>query len=585
MKFLYQKKKGEKILLWNIKDMDFIDYLVKKKILTEDQKKWLEEKIRKTGLSLEELILQEKIIEEKELFKIKCQFFKIPLKEISGKEIFSDILFIIPKESVEFYKMIPLAMDKEKKVLDVGMVFPENSQAQEALKFLTRQQKFSFNVFLITFSDFKKCLENYQAPEREMESALERLKQELKVEPKKQELQKEILGRMVEEAPIIKMVGVILRQAFEGGASDIHIEPMSAKLKVRYRLNGLLYSSLFLPLSVHPAVMARIKILSGLKIDETRIPQDGRFSAKFNDKKIDLRVSTFPTAFGEKVAMRVLDPEAGIKNLDDLGFKGRNLKIIQDALKKSYGFILVTGPTGCGKTTTLYTLLKILNKDEVNIVTLEDPIEYFIEGINQSQIKPQIDYTFARGLRHILRQDPDIIMVGEIRDEETASLAIHAALTGHLVLSTLHTSSAIAVIPRLIDMGIKPFLLPPTLRLITSQRLIRTLCPLCKEKIKATGEYENFIIKQSKIKPPFYIYKAHGCKACNFKGYSGRIGISEVIKMTDNLAKMIVGNSVETEILKEARNQGMTTITEDGILKVLQGITSMEEVMKETEEV
>ena len=585
MKFLYQKKKGEKILLWNIKDMDFIDYLVKKKILTEDQKKWLEEKIRKTGLSLEELILQEKIIEEKELFKIKCQFFKIPLKEISGKEIFSDILFIIPKESVEFYKMIPLAMDKEKKVLDVGMVFPENSQAQEALKFLTRQQKFSFNVFLITFSDFKKCLENYQAPEREMESALERLKQELKVEPKKQELQKEILGRMVEEAPIIKMVGVILRQAFEGGASDIHIEPMSAKLKVRYRLNGLLYSSLFLPLSVHPAVMARIKILSGLKIDETRIPQDGRFSAKFNDKKIDLRVSTFPTAFGEKVAMRVLDPEAGIKNLDDLGFKGRNLKIIQDALKKSYGFILVTGPTGCGKTTTLYTLLKILNKDEVNIVTLEDPIEYFIEGINQSQIKPQIDYTFARGLRHILRQDPDIIMVGEIRDEETASLAIHAALTGHLVLSTLHTSSAIAVIPRLIDMGIKPFLLPPTLRLITSQRLIRTLCPLCKEKIKATGEYKNFIIKQSKIKPPFYIYKAHGCKACNFKGYSGRIGISEVIKMTDNLAKMIVGNSVETEILKEARNQGMTTITEDGILKVLQGITSMEEVMKETEEV
>ena len=585
MKFLYQKKKGEKILLWNIKDMDFIDYLVKKKILTEDQKKWLKEKIRKTGLSLEELILQEKIIEEKELFKIKCQFFKIPLKEISGKEIFSDILFIIPKESVEFYKMIPLAMDKEKKVLDVGMVFPENSQAQEALKFLTRQQKFSFNVFLITFSDFKKCLENYQAPEREMESALERLKQELKVEPKKQELQKEILGRMVEEAPIIKMVGVILRQAFEGGASDIHIEPMSAKLKVRYRLNGLLYSSLFLPLSVHPAVMARIKILSGLKIDETRIPQDGRFSAKFNDKKIDLRVSTFPTAFGEKVAMRVLDPEAGIKNLDDLGFKGRNLKIIQDALKKSYGFILVTGPTGCGKTTTLYTLLKILNKDEVNIVTLEDPIEYFIEGINQSQIKPQIDYTFARGLRHILRQDPDIIMVGEIRDEETASLAIHAALTGHLVLSTLHTSSAIAVIPRLIDMGIKPFLLPPTLRLITSQRLIRTLCPLCKEKIKATGEYENFIIKQSKIKPPFYIYKAHGCKACNFKGYSGRIGISEVIKMTDSLAKMIVGNSVETEILKEARNQGMTTITEDGILKVLQGITSMEEVMKETEEV
>jgi type IV pilus assembly protein PilB len=576
--------------------MNFIDYLVKKNFLTEEQKKRFESEIKKTGSCLEELILNEKIIEEKELFKAKSQFFKVRLKEILEKEISSNILSIIPKESVEFYKMIPLAIDKEKKILDVGMIFPENPQAQEALKFLTRQQKFSFNVFLITFSDFKKCLENYQTVGKEVESALERLKEELKAESKKETSQKETLSRLVEEAPIIKMVGVILRQAFEGGASDIHIEPTAAKLKIRYRLNGLLYSSLFLPLNVHSAVMARIKILSGLKIDETRVPQDGRFSTKFGEKKIDLRVSTFPTAFGEKVAIRILDPEAGTKTLDDLGFQGRNLDIIQGALKKTYGFILITGPTGCGKTTTLYALLKILNKDEVNIVTLEDPIEYCIEGINQSQVKPQIDYTFARGLRQILRQDPDIIMVGEIRDEETASLAIHAALTGHLVLSTLHTSNAASVVPRLVDMGIKPFLIPPTLSLVISQRLIRTLCPLCKEKIKASGQYEDYIlntikgfpveiVKKLNIKSPIYIYGAKGCEKCNFKGYAGRIGISEAMKMTDVLGKIIIKNSAESEILEEARKQGMMTIAEDGILKVLQGFTSMEEVMREVEEV
>jgi type IV pilus assembly protein PilB len=576
--------------------MNFIDYLVKKNFLTEEQKKRFESEIKKTGSCLEELILNEKIIEEKELFKAKSQFFKVRLKEILEKEISSNILSIIPKESVEFYKMIPLAIDKEKKILDVGMIFPENPQAQEALKFLTRQQKFSFNVFLITFSDFKKCLENYQTVGKEVESALERLKEELKAESKKETSQKETLSRLVEEAPIIKMVGVILRQAFEGGASDIHIEPTAAKLKIRYRLNGLLYSSLFLPLNVHSAVMARIKILSGLKIDETRVPQDGRFSTKFGEKKIDLRVSTFPTAFGEKVAIRILDPEAGTKTLDDLGFQGRNLDIIQGALKKTYGFILITGPTGCGKTTTLYALLKILNKDEVNIVTLEDPIEYCIEGINQSQVKPQIDYTFARGLRQILRQDPDIIMVGEIRDEETASLAIHAALTGHLVLSTLHTSNAASVVPRLVDMGIKPFLIPPTLSLVISQRLIRTLCPLCKEKIKASGQYEDYIlntikgfpveiVKKLNIKSPIYVYRAKGCEKCNFKGYAGRIGISEAMKMTDVLGKIIIKNSAESEILEEARKQGMMTIAEDGILKVLQGFTSMEEVMREVEEV
>ncbi len=575
--------------------MSFSDYLIEKKVLTKGQIEGLEKEIEKDSLKLEELILKKKLLEEKELFKLKSQCYKIPLKEIDGKEIPVEVFDFIPKESVEFYKILPLSFNKKESVLEVGMVFPEDIQAQEALKFLARQQKFSLKIFLIALSDFKKYFESYETPEREVVLALEKLKDEIRDESKKKEIKKEVLGRLVEEAPIIKMVGVILRQAIEGSASDIHIEPGPEKLKIRYRLHSILYPSLFLPLKIHPAIVARIKILSGLKIDETRLPQDGRFSTTFGDKKYDFRVSSFPTNLGEKIAIRILDPSQGIKPLNELGLQDRNLEVIQEIIKKPYGLILVTGPTGCGKTTTLYSLLKILNREEVNIITLEDPIEYSIQGINQSQVNPQIDYTFARGLRQILRQDPDIVMVGEIRDNETAALAIHAALTGHLVLSTLHTSNVTSVIPRLIDMGIKPFLIPPTLILAANQRLIRVLCS-CKEKVRASKEQEKIILAKIKdlisqnkeilkINPPFFVYQSKGCKKCNFRGYSGRTGIYEVLKMTNNLAKIILENCDEAEILKEARSQRMTTMFEDGLLKVLQGITSFEEIIRVSEEI
>jgi len=575
--------------------MDLLPFLIKKKIINQGQAAVLKSKLEKAGVSLEELLLMEKIIGEGELFKLKSEILKVPLKEEVSENIPREVISLIPKESVEFYKMVPLSLNKGKGILEVGMVFPEDSRAQEALKFLARQEKLSLKIFLITFSTFKNYFNRYQAPEKEMEKALETLEEELEKEKKKGVPEELETVQLTEEAPIIKMVAVILREAVEGRASDIHIEPTRENLKVRYRMDGILYPSLFLPLKVHPAIVARIKILSNLKIDETRMPQDGRFSATISGKKIDFRVSTFPTSLGEKVAMRVLDPEEGLKSLTDLGLREKNFQLIKEGLEKNFGMILATGPTGSGKTTTLYAILRMLNKESVNIVTLEDPVEYFIPGVNQSQVNPEINYTFARGLRQILRQDPDIIMVGEIRDEETASLAIHAALTGHLVLSTLHTTTAAGVIPRLIDMGIEPFLLPPSLNVMISQRLLRRLCPFCKEKKKLEGEEKKYVLEKLKALPDkiageikakneIYVYKAVGCKKCKFKGYAGRVGVYEVIKMTNSLAALINKKPSELEVVREARAQGMISLEEDALLKVLEGVTSLEEIMGTVEE-
>lgn len=575
--------------------MDLIQYLIKKRIFGKNQEPKIKAQAKETGKTLEEVIIEEKILPEKKLFELKSDFLKIPLKKKAAEGLSPDFS-VIPRESVEFYKMIPLKVDKKQGLLEVGMVFPENSQAREALKFLARQQKLAVKVFLIALSDFREYLSRYRTPEKEVERALKRLKEEPPGKGAKEGAREAEFERLVEEAPIVKMVSVILRQAVEGKASDIHIEPFPGNLRVRYRLDGILYHSLTLPLKIHSAVVARIKIMGGLKIDETRVPQDGRFSIIVDDRKVDFRVSTLPTTLGEKVVLRVLSPEEGMKSLRELGFRDRNFKVVEEATRKTAGVILATGPTGSGKTTTLYSLLGILNKEGVNIITLEDPVEYFIEGINQSQVKPEIGYTFARGLRQILRQDPDIIMVGEIRDEETASLAVHAGLTGHLVLSTLHTTNALGVIPRLVDMGVKPFLMPPTLSLSISQRLVRLLCPDCRKKVKLEGDKKKYILDKLKGLPPgsrpktikskktIYIYQAQGCKKCNFKGYSGRIGVFEVLKMTETLGDLIVKDPSEKELVKEARRQGMISMEEDGILKVLDGLTSLEEIMRVTEE-
>ncbi|KPJ57147.1 hypothetical protein AMJ49_02515 [Parcubacteria bacterium DG_74_2] len=569
--------------------MVLIRKLVKKGVIDKTQATSLEFEVKTSGKREEEIIIDKEIVSEDFLFKLKSEDLKIPLREVSPEEIPLRILEQIPEETAKHYQMIGLG--KEGDILEIGMVYPEDLKAKEALNFLSRQQKFTVKIFLIKPSTFNNLLGQMKTLKREVTTALAEL--ETEIEAERVEVRPKTaaeIARLVEEAPISKVVAVMLRHAVDGKASDIHIEPGKEKLRVRFRSLGALHSSLLLPMRIHPAIIARIKILTNLKLDETRIPQDGRFSATIEDRDIDFRVSTFPTTLGEKVAIRVLDPRVGLKKFEELGLKGRNYEVIKKEIKKPWGLVLATGPTGCGKTTTLYAVLQILNKEDVNIVTLEDPVEYFIEGINQSQIRPELNYNFATGLRSILRQDPDIVMVGEIRDEESAGLVIHAALTGHIVLSTLHTTNAIGVIPRLIDMGVKPYLIPPTLRIVLAQRLVRRLCDHCKKKIKVKAEVSDLILKaieempsqsreEIKIKKPIYTWEAVGCPKCNKTGFSGRIAIIEVLAMTDKLAEITLKEPTELNLREEAKRQGMITMMQDGVLKALDGITMIEEVI------
>lgn len=573
--------------------MSLIKQLIEKGILTKEKAVSLDFEIKQSGRKEEEVILEREIVPESVLYQMKGESLKISLKEVMAEQVSLETLELIPEETAKYYQMIPL--NKTKSVLEIGMVYPENLKAQEAIKFLSRQGNFNYKVFLITPTTLKNLLNQYRTLKREVGKALEELETELKEEKVKKFKTAAEFKRMAEEAPITKIVAVILRHAVEGKASDIHIEPTREKLRIRFRLLGDLHSSIFLPLRTHLAIIARVKIISNLKIDETRIPQDGRFSTKVNGKSIDFRVATFPTTLGEKVAIRVLDPTVGLKSFKELGLESRNLKILKEGIRNPYGLILATGPTGCGKTTTLYAILQLLNKEGVNIVTLEDPVEYFIEGVNQSQVRPEIGYDFPIGLRHVLRQDPDIIMVGEIRDEETASLAIHAALTGHIVLSTLHTNNAIGVIPRLIDMGIKPYLIPPTLQLAMAQRLIRRLCDNCKKKVEPKAKIKELILeeidglpstikKSFKIPKPLTIYTAQGCRQCSNSGFSGRVAVFEILSSSDKLAETILEAPSEIKIAKIAKEQGMITMQQDGILKVLAGVTTIEEILRVAEE-
>jgi type IV pilus assembly protein PilB len=575
--------------------MALIQELTKRGLLKKEEALNLEFEAKQTGLREEEVVLKAKILPEIKIFQIKSELLGIPLKEFYPEDVPAEVLDIIPEDSAKHYQMVPLA--RRENFVEIGMSYPEDLKAQEALQFLAREHNFDYKVFLITLSDLKAVLNRYRSLRGEVKRALSELETEMGKETGWETIEETgELEKFVEEAPITKVVAVILRHAVEGRASDVHIEPTRNKTKVRFRVDGILYSSLFLPSRIHPAIVARIKIMANLKIDELRLPQDGRFTIKIGDRDIDFRVSTFPTAMGEKVALRILDPTMGRKTFEELGLAGRNLKVIQELTKKPYGMILATGPTGSGKTTTLYALLNALNGDSVNIVTVEDPIEYFIEGINQSRVRPEIGYDFSTALRHILRQDPDIIMVGEIRDQETAALAIHAALTGHIMLSSLHTNNAIGAIPRLIDMGIEPFLIPPSLLAVISQRLVRSLCPYCKVPKKPTSEIKDFIrnellslpssiLKESGLQiEDFSIFEARGCRRCNFKGYLGRIGIFEILVMNDRLAELVRKKPSERELEKEASRQGMLTMRQDGIIKALKGITSLEEVSQATKE-
>lgn len=572
---------------------ELIQTLLDKKILLKEQVGPLIKESEEKNLPLEVLVVRNDLISEKELLRHKSEFFNIPFIEIRAEDIPPEVLKEIPEDAANNYKIAPLKLEND--VLSVGMISPDDFSTKSAVEFIAKKRIGGVKTFLISFTNFNEIIKQYHVFKEEVETALDELKKE-GTEDVILQKQEEKVEKIVEEAPVSKIVAVILRHAVEGKASDIHIEPFGEKLRARFRLDGSLHSSLFLEKKLLPSVVSRIKILSSLRIDETRKPQDGRFTSQIAGRRIDFRVATLPTAQGEKVVLRILDPYATVigRSLSELGFMGRNLRIIEKASKIPFGSIIFCGPTGSGKSTSQYAILQGLNTEAVNIVTLEDPVEYWIDGINQSQVRPEIGYNFAQGLRQIVRQDPDIIMVGEVRDRETADLVTHAALTGHLVLFTLHTNNAAGAIPRLVDLGVEPFLIPPTIKVVVSQRLIRRLCPDCKKKIKANAKEEQIIreelekisekeAKNIKIPKEIYLYQPAGCANCLDKGTRGRIGIFETLAMTDELSEIVIKEGSSVEIEKEAIRQGMLTMKQDGILKALEGLVSLEEVLNTVE--
>ena len=577
--------------------MILLEELVKRGLIEEGQiseiYKTAEEKYEG---SVDEALLSLKLNED-EILKIKSSLFDIPIRNIEPRDVDSSVLELIPRETSKIYNFVPIGLNNN--VLEVGIIDPENIQAIDVITFITAKLDKPFKLFLIKKSIFNKLLEKYNGLGNEVGEALSELDSDLATEIEKasakgikdlsvkSEADKLHEEKLVEDAPIIKIVAVILRHATEGLASDIHIENVGDKVKVRFRVDGILYTSLILPLDVYNGVVARIKILSKLRLDEKRKPQDGGFSAKIDGRKIDFRVSTMPSYFGEKVVMRILDSQKGISPLDQLYLSSENLSTIREALKKPYGLILMTGPTGSGKTTTLYSMINELDKEKRNIVSLEDPVEYQISGVNQSQVMPEIGYTFASGLRSILRQDPDIILVGEIRDKETAELAIQAALTGHLVLSTLHTNNSIGAIPRLIDMGIDPYLIAPTLVLCMAQRLARKIHPSSKHEIPVDASTREMIDKQFLDLPEEYkskldigkntIYEAVSSPESS-SGVSGRVPVFEMFVIDKEMQNIILKKPVEQEIYKLARSRGMITLREDAIVKSLKGDIPLTEI-------
>lgn len=525
-------------------------------------------------------------------------------KKINWDELKIEEKFIslIPIESIERYRFFIFDEIEAENKLRAGVVDIDDLNVQSALTFLAKKNEKKIEYVILEKDIFENVLKKIKNPKIQIKKALEDFETEVVKDDKKksQSQKRRVAVEVIQDAPVAKMVDVIIKNAIDGKASDIHIEPLEEKIRVRYRVDGVLYNSIFVPKKVGPAIVSRIKILSNLKIDEKRKPQDGRFRIEDLGKTIDFRVSTFPVSNGEKIVLRILDKSEGLIDLEGLGIKGRDLDVLKKVIEEPYGIILVTGPTGSGKSTTLYSILNILNKEGVNIVTLEDPVEYVLEGISQSQVKPEIGYTFASGLRSILRQDPDIVMVGEIRDEETAELAIHAALTGHLVLSTLHTNTAVGAIPRLIDMGIQPFLLASALKLIIGQRLVRRICTKCiREKTEITKDAIEIIKAELKTLPEVRqkefsevisstqsvkIYEGTGCVYCQNKGMKGRIGVYEVAEVNSAIARLIGEKASVEEISHVLRANGYTTMKQDGIIKVLMGETTLEEVQEVTEE-
>ncbi|MFH1207295.1 MAG: GspE/PulE family protein [Patescibacteria group bacterium] len=570
-----------------------IDVIIEQGLIPADKLADLQSQTHSEAELLDQ-IMKRGYVAEEDLVKAKSKVLGVPYADLFGKTIQQSVLKIVPRALSENYHAI--AFGQLNNDVNVGMVDPGDFRAIEAIEYIAREKSYKIKYHIISLSGYQYAAKQFATLGSEVEEALAGTEERAEDSLEAMLGQEKGMEEVVKSAPVSKMVSVILRHAVEGKASDIHIEPVENETRVRYRVDGVLHTSLVLPKYVHASIIARIKVLSNLKLDETRIPQDGRFRTEWGGRVIDYRVSTLPLFSNEKVVMRILDRAAVVLDLEKLGFEGRDLEVMKRSVEKNVGMIMLTGPTGSGKSTTLSALLTILNDDTINIITLEDPVEYYINGVNQSQINPEVGLTFAAGLRSILRQDPDIIMVGEIRDNETAELAVHAALTGHLVLTTLHTNDAFGAIPRMIDMKIEPFLITAALTTVVAQRLVRRLCPYCQQATDLPAELRIKVERQLSTVLPAMLkervgdnatrlqfHEGKGCIRCENTGYKGRILINEIIEIDEELKNVIVTNPTIDAIKETAKRQNLLTMAQDGILKALEGKTSLTEVLRATQ--
>lgn len=561
-----------------------LDQLVKSNLISSTDAEKYEVESLKKGIQIDEYLSAYSDISKIEIIKAVANAQSIPYVDLNNSPIDSQAIGLIPESITRKFQAIPYRYDAKEKVIYIGTTNPYDSSIIDFLEKKTGKR------IILSLADKTQIetsidLAYSQGLSPEVRDALKDYRSDDSAGKKI-----ETVGNSLHEAPIAKIVSTILEFAMKSRASDIHIEPEETRTKVRYRIDGILHEKLSLPKSIHDALISRIKILSEMKIDEKRIPQDGRFSFKIGENEIDLRISTLPTVNGEKVVMRLLKKTGGVPSLLDLGLRGPQMKDIEEAITKPYGIVLITGPTGSGKTTTLYSILSSLNKPSVNISTLEDPVEYRMPGINQVQVNTQAGLTFATGLRSFLRQDPNIILVGEIRDRETTSLAIQAALTGHLVFSTLHTNDSATAIPRLIDLGAETFLIASVLNAVVAQRICRRICPSCttyyEPELTVVENIKTILgplMPKSFLEKKLKLAKGAGCAQCDNTGYLGRIAIFEVLKITQNINKMVLNEASAKDIEDLAKKEGLIMMKQDGYLKVLDGITTIEEVLRVAE--
>lgn len=550
------------------------DQLLDSSLITQEQLEYALTEQGKTGGSLGYNLVKVGAISERAFSEFLSQMYQVPAVELDDLPADEDSVELIPSEVATKFQVVPVK--REGRILTVAMANPDNIFAIDDIKFITGLE---VNPVVATETSIKRAIDRFYDSADSLAEVMRDMEEDFEIV----EEMDEDLGlaeAQSEDAPVVKLVNSLISDAVNKGASDIHIEPFEKSLRVRFRIDGVLHEMMSPPIKMKGAIISRLKIMAELDIAEKRIPQDGRIKIRIGSKKIDLRVSTLPTIFGEKVVMRILDKSNLEIDLTKLGFQASELSKFLKAIESPYGMVLVTGPTGSGKTTTLYSALNRINIPTQNIMTAEDPVEYNLEGINQVNVHEEIGLTFASSLKAFLRQDPNIVMVGEIRDLETASIAVKAALTGHLVLSTVHTNDAPSTVNRLIDMGIEPFLVASSTNLILAQRLVRRLCGQCKEEVEVHPE----AMRELGItdEDPFNIFEARGCQKCSNTGYKGRVGLYEVMPISEEIREMILNRCSANEIKIQAINEGMLTLRSDGILKLKEGVTSLEEVLRET---